>query len=141
MHTLVFKIPPVPASRPRVTQYGAYYNKEYDQFRKDMAKLLMGKVTLYAEPLRLDVTFFKEIPKSYSKKLRDEMDGTYISIKPDLDNYEKAIYDSLNECVWKDDSQIVEHSTRKVWVKSEPRIVVIIERLNDREKYNNTHGL
>lgn len=135
MHTLVFKIPPVPASRPRVTQYGAYYNKVYEQFRTDMSKLLMGKVTLYAEPLRLDVTFFKEIPKSYSKKLRDEMDGTYISVTPDLDNLEKAIYDSLNERVWKDDCQIVEHTTRKVWVKSEPRIVVIIERLNGTEKY------
>jgi len=138
MHKLVFKIPPVPASRPRVTQYGAYYNKTYDQFRKDMSKLLMGKVTLYAEPLRLDVTFFKEIPKSYSKKRRDEMDGTYINVTPDLDNFEKAIYDSLNGCVWKDDCQIVEHTTRKIWAKDEPRIIVIIERLNGNEKYNKT---
>jgi Holliday junction resolvase RusA-like endonuclease len=135
MHKLVFKIPPVPASRPRVTQYGAYYNAVYDQFRKNMAKLLTGKLTLYAEPLRLDVTFFKEIPKSYSKKRRDEMDGTYISVTPDLDNLEKAIYDSLNDCVWKDDCQIVEHTTRKVWVKSEPSIVLIIERLHENTRY------
>lgn len=135
MHTLVFKIAPVSASRPRVTQYGTYYSEAYEQFRKDMSKLLMGKVTLYAEPLRLDVTFFREIPKSYAKKKRDEMDGTYASTTPDLDNYEKAIYDSLNERVWKDDCQIVEHTTRKVWVKDEPRIVVIIERLHEHTKY------
>lgn len=100
-----------------------------------MSKLLMGKLTLYAEPLRLDVTFFKEIPKSYSKKKRDKMDGTYVSVTPDLDNLEKAIYDSLNERVWKDDCQIVEHTTRKVWVKNEPSIVLKIERLNGTEKY------
>lgn len=149
MHKLVFRIEPVPASRPRVTQHGAYYNNTYDQFRKDMSKLLMGKGTLYAEPLRLDVTFFKEIPKSYSKKLRDEMDGTYVSVTPDLDNLEKAIYDSLNDRVWKDDCQIVEHTTRKIWVKNEPCILVIIERLNENTrfeglntyKYSRTNGV
>lgn len=100
-----------------------------------MSKLLLGKVTLYAEPLRLDVTFFREIPKSHSRKRRDEMDGMYTDVTPDLDNYEKAVYDSLNKRVWNDDCQIVEHTTRKVWVKDNPRIVVIIERLNGKEKY------
>lgn len=105
-----------------------------------MSKLLMGKLTRYAEPLKLDVTFFREIPKSYSKKRRDEMDGTYIVSTPDLDNYEKALYDSLNDRVWKDDCQIVEHTTRKVWVKDDPRIVVIIERLDEKARYNQTDG-
>lgn len=135
MHKITFKIEPVPASRPRVTQYGAYYNETYENFRKEMEILLMGKVTLYTESLRLDVTFYKRIPKSYSKKKRDEMDGTYISVVPDLDNLEKAVYDSMNAVVWKDDCQIVQHTTRKVWVKDDPCIVVIIERLNGTEKY------
>lgn len=140
MHRLVFQIPPTPASRPRVTQHGAYYSAVYEQFRKDMSTLLMGKVTLYAEPLRLDVTFFREIPKSYSQKKRDEMDGTYIDRTPDLDNYEKALYDSLNKRVWRDDCQVVEHTTRKVWVKDNPRIVVIIERLNEKARYTEPHS-
>ena len=129
MHKIIFKIEPVPASRARVTKNGTFYQEPYEQFRKDMARLLMGKLILYSEPLRLDVTFFRLIPKSYGKKRRDEMDGKYIVVRPDLDNYEKALYDSMNGVIYIDDSQIVEHTTRKIWVKDDPRIEVTIERL------------
>lgn len=129
MHKITFKIEPVAASRPRVTQYGTYYAKPYEQFRKDMSKLLMGKAVLYAEPLKLEVTFYRTIPKSYSKKRRDEMHGTYIPTKPDMDNLEKALYDSCNGVLWVDDSQIVDHHVRKIWTKDDSRIEMIIERL------------
>ena len=129
MHKLTFKLEPVSASRPRVTQYGTFYKEPYEGFRKEMAKLLNGKLVLYAEPLKLDVTFFFTIPKSYSKKRRDEMDGTFKSNRPDLDNLEKAVYDSMNGVLYVDDSQIVEHTTRKIWVKENARIEVNIQRL------------
>lgn len=129
MHKLTFKIEPVSASRPRVTQHGTFYAEPYNQFKKDMDVLLMGKRVLYAEPLKLDVTFFCTIPKSYSKKRRDEMDGTFKATKPDLDNFEKALYDAMNGVMYVDDSQIVEHTTRKIWVKDDARIEVIIKRL------------
>lgn len=131
MHKFVFKIAPVAASRPRVTRYATFYSPKYETFRKDMAKLLTGRRTLYTEPLKLDVTFFIEIPKSYSKKKRDEMAGQYVAIKPDLDNLEKALYDTMNQVVWHDDSSIVEHTVRKIWVKDEPRIEVIIKSLHE----------
>ena len=127
--SLVFDIEPVPASRPRVSQYGTYYSPIYDQFRKDMSKLLMGKVILYEEPLKLEVTFYKKIPKSYSKKRTEELDGQYITTVPDLDNLEKALYDSMNNVIYKDDSQIVDHHTRKIWTKNNGHIEVLIERL------------
>ena len=125
---IVFDIEPVPASRPRVTRWRVYYLKTYEQFRTDMGKLLLQvKRTLYDKPLRLDVSFFIRIPKSFSKKKRDEMDGTYCVSNIDLDNLEKAVYDSMNGHVYKDDKQIVEHTTRKRWVKDNPRIEVIIK--------------
>lgn len=125
---IVFDIEPVPASRPRVTRWGVHYLKTYEQFRTDMVKLLYGvKRTLLAEPLRLDVSFFIRIPKSFSKKKRDAMDGTYCVSTMDLDNLEKAVYDSMNGHVYKDDKQIVEHTTRKKWVKDNPRIEVTIK--------------
>lgn len=128
MHRIVFDIDPVPASRPRVTQYGTYYSEKYDQFRKDMAKLLLGaRKKLYAEPLKLDVTFSITIPKSYSQKKRDEMDGTYCVSNIDLDNLEKALYDSMNGVVYEDDKQIVEHTTRKKWVAGRGSIKVEIQ--------------
>lgn len=130
MFKLVFDIEPVPASRPRVTRWGVYYQKTYEQFRNDMKNLMLQiKKTLYAEPLKLDVTFFIKIPTSLSKKKRDGLNGKYCVSKMDLDNLEKAIYDSMNGHVYVDDKQIVEHTTRKIWVKDNPRIEVIIKTL------------
>lgn len=130
MIKLIFDIEPVPASRPRVMRWGVYYLKTYEQFRKDMQSLLLQvKRTLYAEPLKLDVTFFIRIPKSYSKKKCNELNDKYCVSNMDLDNLEKAIYDSMNGHVYLDDKQIVEHTTRKKWVKDNPRIEVIIQTL------------
>jgi len=95
-----------------------------------MEKLvLFVKKTLYACPLRFDTSFFIEIPKSYSKKRRDELNGTYCISNMDLDNLEKAVYDSLNGHVYLDDKQIVEHTTRKKWVKENPRIEIVVTPL------------
>lgn len=127
---LVFEIDPVPASRPQVTRWGVFYPKKYKQFRKDMDKLLLKEHrVLLDRPLKLDVTFFVHLPKSYSKKKRDEMDGTYCATTFDLDNLEKAIYDCMTGYIYVDDRQIVQHTTRKVWVKEKGSIAVIIESL------------
>lgn len=128
MHKIVFDIDPVPASRPRVAQYGTYYLPKYEQFRKDMSVLLMGKrKTPYASPLKLDVTFKMPIGKSVSNKKRDEMNGSYCDTNIDLDNLEKALYDCLNGVIWEDDRQVVTHTTRKVWVSGRGSIELIIE--------------
>lgn len=130
MHNITFKIEPVPASRPRVTRWGTYYQEKYTQFRKDMASLLLGtKKTLYTEPLKVNLKFFFTMPKSWSKKKRDELDGTFKCSTPDMDNLEKAVYDSLNDYIWIDDSQVVSHHVEKFWVKDNGRIEIQIERL------------
>lgn len=91
--------------------------------------LLQVKRTLYEQPLKLDVTFFIGIPKSYSNKKASELHGKFCIYKMDLDNLEKAIYDSMNNYIYVDDKQIVEHTTRKIWSKDNPRIEVIIQTL------------
>jgi Holliday junction resolvase RusA-like endonuclease len=65
----------------------------------------------------MDVTFVREIPKSWSKKktaaaLAGELRP---ASKPDLDNLEKAVTDALNQVVYYDDSLIVEKTSRKVY--------------------------
>lgn len=124
---IVFDLAPVPASRPRVTQWGTHYAEKYTQFRADMGKLMLqNKRTMYKEPLRIDATFFILIPKSHSQKRKNEMDGTYCATNIDLDNLEKALYDSMNDYIYVDDRQIVEHTTRKKWVKENTRTEVEI---------------
>lgn len=129
MHSITFKIEPVPASRPRVTRWGTHYLPKYDQFKKDMEKLLMGKRTLYTEPLKIELTFFLTMPKSWSKKKLDEMDGQYCAHVADIDNLEKAVYDAMNKVVFEDDKQIVDHHVRKYWTRNDGRIEVKIQRL------------
>ena len=49
-------------------------------------------------------------------------------IKPDIDNYEKFIYDCLNQVAWKDDKLIAESHARKVYSEN-PRTEIIIRSL------------
>lgn len=124
---LIFNIQPVPASRPRVTRWGVYYGKKYSQFRIDMevsVREMLKDFTPITKPLFLEVEFLFTMPKSWSKKKKEEFDGKYIISTPDLDNLEKALYDSLNGFLYEDDSQIVKHTVSKRWVKDEGSIKV-----------------
>lgn len=132
VYKIVFKIDPVPASRPRVGKWGTYYNQTYAQFQSDMAWHMKSiKKTLFTEPLRLDVTFWKKIPASYSGKQKELLHGTYCVSNMDLDNLEKALYDSMNGHVYEDDKQIVEHTTRKKWTKEEAQIEITLQKINE----------
>lgn len=130
MHRIVFKIDPVPASRPRVTKYGVFYQEKYAEFRKTVGKMLLqSKRTLYSVPLITDVTFYVKLPKSYSNKKKEMLHGKHCATTFDLDNLEKALYDTMNGHTYEDDRLIVEHTTRKIWDKNEGRIEITIKTL------------
>ena len=73
-------------------------------------------------------------PRSRQKKIKEYDDfineQIYVDKKPDLDNLEKAVYDSISksEIVWTDDNIIIEHTTRKVYSPN-PRIEIEIEEI------------
>ena len=48
--------------------------------------------------------------------------------KPDIDNYEKALYDSMSGIIFHDDGQIALHTVGKFY-SNNPRIEVEIEVL------------
>lgn len=49
--------------------------------------------------------------------------------KPDVDNYAKAILDSLNGHLWEDDSQIIELTIQKEWsTKKTGEFIVTVEK-------------
>lgn len=130
MFKITFDIDPVPASRPRVTRWGVYYGKKYTQFRKDMQVMMMTpKRKPLAGALELEVVF--HIPVGASKRLleRRRLHGSYCVSNMDLDNLEKALYDSMNGIVYEDDKQIVSHCTKKVWINGKGKIEVNIKPL------------
>ena len=123
-----FKINPVPASRPRVTRWGTYYSKTYLSFKDTMYAMVHVEVPkrLLEGCLHVETTFYKAVPKSYSKKRKTEIDGQFCISNVDNDNLEKALWDTLNGHLWGDDKQIVSNYTEKRWSVDNPRIELVV---------------
>jgi len=122
---------PLPSARPRFSTHGGYVHT-YDSQKKekDAISLLLkeqhGNLPLYSCPLFLDISFFVEIPASYSHKKRLAMHNTYCSKRPDFDNYLKLICDAANQILWVDDALIVKALTQKIY-SLEPMTVFSLE--------------
>ena len=113
-----FNITPVPASRARVTRWSTYFPKKYTQFRKQFAELLDDITTQTNDGLlSVNLDFYVQIPKSWSKKKTKEMEGRYCSNNADLDNYCKAVLDGLEGRYYENDKQVVMIRARKFYSK------------------------
>ena len=129
-----FDINPVPASRPRVSRWSTYYPKKYTQFKKDMEALTGELDTTPCENLVcVSLQFMIKIPKSWSKKKRLAGENTYCNNNSDIDNYIKAILDSLNGVYFIDDRQVVEVFAIKKY-SNEPRILFKMMEMNNDKR-------
>lgn len=143
---LVIPIKPKAQTRPKFNKWsGAYDDPKMKAWRKSCAYLVSSLYTgkRFEGALKTKVTFYLKAPKDISdrpgprarKKKKDTYqrfidEKIYVSKKPDLDNLEKALYDSISDSgkVWHDDNQIVEHTTRKLYSPN-PRIEIEIEEV------------
>lgn len=82
------------------------------------------------QPLAVDIIAFYEVPKSYSKKKKQEMlDGQlYPTKKPDIDNIAKCVLDALNKLAYRDDTQVVRLHMEKHYAEI-PRVEVEIREV------------
>ncbi len=109
---------PVAKARARVTMRGgkprAYTPKKTADFEA-LVRSCCKDVQLMDGPLKLSIVFWLQTPKSWSnkKKLQAEVDEILPTTRPDIDNYAKAVMDSLNGIAYEDDSQVVELTVRK----------------------------
>lgn len=80
------------------------------------------------EPLRATIYAFFALPKSETKKRKEQMlRGCLLPTKkPDCDNVAKLVLDALNGVVYYDDAQVTSLSIQKGFAET-PRIVVFIE--------------
>lgn len=85
----------------------------------------------FENSLNAKITAYYEIPKSVSKKKREQMMLGEIrpTIKPDLDNIAKSILDALNGLAYIDDKQVVDLIVEKYYAIS-PSAAVKIEELS-----------
>ena len=119
---VVFDIAPVVASRPRVTRWSTFFPKKYSQFKLDMIELTKDITFIPTDTLLYaQITFFVQMPKSWSKKKKFEKGGKFCDNNADIDNYCKAILDSLEGVYFENDKQIVMIKAMKYYAHN-PRI-------------------
>ena len=136
---LILNIEPKPQSRPRFARRGNFTTTYEAGDMKDwrnrcrflVANQYMGQPMLEGA-LKAKVRFYIQPPKYISnvKKNQQALADETIPVdkKPDIDNYEKALYDSMSEIVFKDDGQIALHDVGKFYSLN-PRIEVEIEEM------------
>ena len=94
-------------------------------FQARQAMKYAGYSTPWDGPLVVIALVERSIPKSWSKKKKEEarLGAIRPTSRPDLDNYLKIILDSCNGIVFCDDSQIVEIAAGKIY-GDHPRVLV-----------------
>ena len=135
--SFVYDGKPKPAPRPRLRRGSLFTGGPlmYDPGAKDKRALrnaiksalpkdwkpIKGEVHIYGK-------FYKPIPKSYSKTDVFLCEAGIIrpEKKPDMDNYEKTLYDAANKLVFEDDCQLVTCNSDKFY-SVYPRIEVTIK--------------
>ena len=134
---LTIPIEPKPQPRPRVTARGkfahAYEPKSITQYKRLIASKYRS---VYKQQLPLtgalsvDVRFYRPIQKSISKieRQRRLLGQSLPTVRPDIDNYVKAILDALNGLAFKDDSQIAVLYARKIYSEN-PRTEIEITEI------------
>lgn len=122
---------PIGKQRPRYA-YGHMYTpkKTKDYERKILEAYNKTGFEMINGYISVDVYAFYKIPKSVTKKQKEQMiKGEILPVvKPDLDNVIKCVLDALNGIAFKDDKDVITVTGIKKYSEN-PRIVVYINSL------------
>lgn len=125
--SMTFNLEPVAKGRARSgvswggkhVTYTPAKTRSYELAVKTIARMLW-RGPLLLGPVELDVAFYVRRPLKLTRRCP--------VVKPDLDNLVKAVKDSLNGIVWKDDCQIVKLSAVKAYnINDENRAYFVVE--------------
>lgn len=85
--------------------------EKYNQYKIDLLAEAKAK-RFILPPVGASITFFIPVPPSWSKKKKKMHHGRFHQSKPDIDNLQKALLDSL----MKEDKEIAHLEVQKRWV-------------------------
>ena len=94
-----------------------YTPKATKQYESDIrqAFLRQGGESFAGAPVMVEIEASYPMPKSWSKRKREETRGTYSDVKVDIDNLAKVIFDAGNGVIWDDDKAVVVLIASKRW--------------------------
>ncbi len=86
---------------------------------------------LINEPISIELDFYREIPKSWSKKKKQQaIVGEILpAVKSDIDNYAKSVMDGITGIIYEDDKLVCELKLTKRY-SDNPRTEVKIKRVS-----------
>lgn len=120
--------------RPRFSRISktVYTPNKTAKYEKQIAKAYTdsgGKCIPADCYVSVNVSAFFPVPKSYSKKKREDCLERKLrpDKKPDMDNILKVVLDALNEVAYEDDKQVVELIGRKYYTESDGFLWVSVE--------------
>lgn len=120
--------------RPRFSKFGHVYTPQktadYENNVQLSAGIAMRGISLFTDPIEVEINAYFDIPQSYSKKKKQmALSGELLpSKKPDIDNIQKAILDGCNKIVWSDDAIICKIIMTKEY-SEKPRIEVKVRSM------------
>lgn len=98
-----------------------HYKKTYQTYRSEASKVVPEIMSQHrglpmAGPLEVTVLFV--LPRPRTSKLDFPA--------PDIDNFQKAVFDALNTHAWEDDKQIIKVTAEKTWT-NQPKGMTIVQ--------------
>lgn len=117
----------VAKQRPRLSKNGCVYTPNKTKVFEQICKLSYGNRYYFEkENIAIRILFKFEVPKSYSKKKRQEaLEGKIRPSKADIDNYIKSVLDGLNKVAYEDDRAICSIYAEKIFaIKSETLVEI-----------------
>lgn len=134
-----------PSQRPRTTIKNDHFYDPLESYKKYIQRNIKNIIEKCFKQFKI-IEGYVEIkieysmipPISWSKIKRYNAIKGFIKpvVKPDNDNIEKTIYDTLNKIIWKDDNQIVKNETIKFYNTEEFTNIIIKGYKNNIELKN-----
>ncbi|MBQ2348859.1 MAG: RusA family crossover junction endodeoxyribonuclease [Clostridia bacterium] len=120
-------------ARPRFTRQGnrAYTPKETKLYEQQIAKAYRAAANGFSfgdKPVEIWITAVFAKAKTSKKE--------YPTLKPDIDNIQKAVFDGLNGIAYNDDKQILATTVHKCFCmldNEQPRILVTVKEYKGNE--------
>ncbi|UVI31199.1 RusA family crossover junction endodeoxyribonuclease [Paenibacillus spongiae] len=108
-----------PMGAVRMTRKGKWTSEAAQRYLTYKQAAAWKLRQVFKEPLPyavdVNVRFTLPVPPSWGKKKKTEHIGQHVTVKPDIDNLLKGLFDAANKIVWLDDNLVARCSAEKVY--------------------------